>query len=155
MINIIIFLIISLIYNGYIIWKYGVPVSLSETAYLFGGNKRYLFTAYCYVSAFLILPMLFNIVPETLTFLPFIMCTGLIFSGASPLFKEGLDKSVHMVASIMAFIACVIFIILFMGWWWFALFVAGLLGLCLWKRNCYIYFAEILAFLFISVFILI
>lgn len=155
MINIIIFLIISLIYNGYIIYKYGIPVSLSETSYLLGGNKRYLFTGYCYLSAFLVIPVLLGIVPETLTFLPFLMCVGLLFSGATPLFKKGLDKPVHMIFSIMSFISFIVFIILMMGWWWFGAFALIFTGLCIWKRKCFVYFAEMLAFLFISLFILI
>lgn len=155
MINIIIFLIISFIYNGYILYKYGVPVSLSETSYLLGGNKRYWFTGYCYLSTFLVIPVLLGIVPETLTFLPFLMCVGLLFSGATPLFKKGLDKPIHMVFSIVSFISFIIFMILIMGWWWLGSFITVLLGFCLWKRNCYTYFAEMLAFLFISIFILI
>lgn len=155
MISVIIFLIISLIYNGYILYKYGVPVSLSETSYLLGGNKRYWFTAYCGVSTFLILPALLAVVPETIQFLPFFMCTGLLFSGASPLFKEGLDKPVHYVASIIAFISFVIFTILMMGWWVLGLFLILFIGLVIWKKECFVYFAEILAFLFLSIFILI
>ena len=73
MIAVIIFLILSFIYNGYVIFKYNIPVSLSDTSYLFGGNTRYLFTGYCYTSAFLLIPVLLDLVPTTLTFLPFLI----------------------------------------------------------------------------------
>lgn len=152
---ILIFLIISLIYNGYVISKYGVPVSLSDTAYLFGGNKRYLFTGYCYISAFLLIPVLMELVPSTLTFLPFLMCSGLLFSGASPFFKgNGLDKPVHYISAIISFVSYFVFMILIMGLKWVVAFVALFLMLCIWKKECFIYFAEILAFSFISIFIL-
>lgn len=115
LILIITFLIISFIYNTFIFIKYKtIPVSLSETSYLLG-NKRYLFTLYCVASTFLMIPCLLSVVPETLTFLPFLMCSGLMFSGMSPLFKQGLDKGVHYTASIIAFISFLIFLILEMG----------------------------------------
>jgi hypothetical protein len=39
---ILLILVITLLYNGYIIIKYKqIPQSLSETSYLLGGNKRY------------------------------------------------------------------------------------------------------------------
>lgn len=39
---IILILLITLLYNSYIIIKYKkIPESLSETSYLLGGNKRY------------------------------------------------------------------------------------------------------------------
>ena len=67
------------------------------------------------ISAFLMIPALLSAVPETLTVLPFFMCSGLMFSGASPLFKQGLDKSIHYTASIVAFVSFLIFLILEMG----------------------------------------
>ena len=148
------FLIISFIYNLYILIKYKtIPVSLSETAYMLG-NKQFWFVIYCVLSTFLILPCLLSTVPETLTILPFLMCSGLMFSGASPLFKQGLDKSVHYVAAIIAFISFIIFLILEMGWLVLILFVVLLLALVLWKPKCYVYFAEMLSFLFIILYLL-
>lgn len=125
------FLIISFIYNLYILIKYKtIPTSLSETSYMLG-NKRYLFTIYCIFSTFLMLPCLLSTVPETLTILPFLMCSGLMFSGASPLFKQGLDKSVHYIAAIIAFISFIVFLILAMGWLVLLLFCILLLILIL------------------------
>ena len=148
------FLIISFIYNLYILIKYKtIPTSLSETSYMLG-NKRYLFTIYCIFSTFLMLPCLLSTVPETLTILPFLMCSGLMFSGASPLFKQGLDKSVHYIAAIIAFISFIVFLILAMGWLVLLLFCILLLILILWKPKCYIYFAEMLSFLFIIIYLI-
>lgn len=152
MINTIIFLLISLVYNLYVIIKHKtIPVSLSETSYMLGG---FWFTGYCFATVFLILPILLEIVPQTLTFLPFLMCSGLMFAGASPMFKKGLDKPVHYISSIISFIGFIIFVIFIMGWYWLIAFVILLAGLCIWKKECYVYFAEMLVFLFIVLFIL-
>lgn len=151
---IIIFCIINIIYNLFIFIKYKtIPVSLSETSYLLE-DKRYWFTLYCVVSTFLIIPCLLNVVPETLAFLPFLMCSGLMFSGLSPLFKQGLDKTIHYTASIVAFISFLIFLILEMGWLITVIFAILLLIFVLWKPKCYVYFAEMLSFLFIIIYLI-
>jgi len=112
---IIVFLIISFIYNLFIFIRYKtIPVSLSETSYLLK-DKKHLFTLYCVLSTFLIMPCLLSTIPENLAILAFLMCSGVMFSGLSPLFKQGLDKSIHYTASIIAFIAFVVFLILEMG----------------------------------------
>ena len=50
LILIILMLLITFLYNGYIFIKYKkIPESLSETSYLLGGNKRYWFTGYCFI----------------------------------------------------------------------------------------------------------
>ena len=151
---IIIFCIINIIYNLFIFIKYKtIPVSLSETSYLLE-DKRYWFTLYCVVSTFLIIPCLLNVVPEILTILPFLMCSGLMFSGLSPLFKQGLDKTIHYTASIVAFISFLIFLILEMEWLITVIFAILLLIFVLWKPKCYVYFAEMLSFLFIIIYLI-
>jgi hypothetical protein len=89
-----------------------------------------------------------------LTFLPFLMCSGLMFSGLSPLFKQGLDKTIHYAASIVAFISFLIFLILEMGWLMTVIFAILLLIFVLWKPKCYVYFAEMLSFLFITIYLI-
>lgn len=110
-------ILLTILYNSYILIKYHkIPESLSETSYLLGGNKKYWFTGYCFAIGFLLLPVLFNITTNCLLVLPFITCGGLMFAGCSPLFKDGLDKPVHYVGSILAFIAYVCYMIFCMGW---------------------------------------
>lgn len=146
-------LLITLLYNGYIIIKYKkIPGSLSETSYLLGGNKRYWFTGYCFIVAFCLLPVLLEI--STLQFLPFIFCGGLLFAGCSPLFREGLDKPIHYIFSYLAFAAYIFYMILCMGWIWLIGYLILLGVLCLIKWKAYIYWAEILALLEIIIFIL-
>ena len=155
MITIILFIIINLIYNLFIICKYKtIPVSLSETSYMLGGLKRYWFTIYCVTNVLLILPNLLVSVPETFTFLVFLMCSGMLFSGVSPLFKKGLDKTVHYVSLIFSFIMFIIFMILLMKWYYLVAFIVILGLLIMWKKECYVYFAEILAFIFIILYLI-
>lgn len=147
-------LLITLIYNIYILIKYKkIPQSLSETSYLLGGNKRYLFTIYCFIISFCLLPILLEIT-TTLQFIPVIFCVGLLFSGCSPLFREGIDRIVHYSSAYIAFAAYICYIIFCMGWWWLLGYVVILGILCLWKYKCYVYFAEMLALFEIMIYIL-
>ena len=149
----IIILLITLLYNIYIIIKYKkIPESLSETSYLLGGNKRYLFTGYCFIISICLLPILLEI--SILQFLPFIFCGGLLFAGCSPLFKEGLDKPIHYIFSILAFIAYIFYMIFCMGWIWLIGYLMALSVLCAIKWRSYIYWAEIIAVLELIIFIL-
>lgn len=153
--NCILLIILALVYNLYIILKYKqIPVSLSETSYMLGGLKRYWFTIYCVATVFLALPCLLIVVPESLTFLSFLMCGGMLFAGASPLFKGGLDKLVHYTTSIFSFVIFLIFIILVMGWSYLLIYLVLLGLLVLWKKECCVYFAEMLIYIFIIIFIL-
>ena len=150
----IIILLITLLYNIYIIIKYKkIPESLSETSYLLGGNKRYLFTWYCVIISFCLLPVLLE-TTVTLQFLPFLFCGGLLFAGCSPLFKEGLDKPIHYIFSILAFIAYIFYMIFCMGWIWLIGYLMALSVLCAIKWKSYIYWAEIIAVLELIIFIL-
>lgn len=150
-----IILIITLLYNGYIIIKYKkLPESLSETSYIMGGNKRYLFTGYCFLICILILPVLLDITPIAFQVIPFIFCGGLIFAGVSPLFKEGLDKIVHYSSAIIAFLAFIIYSIFCIPWYFSICYIIILSILCIWKYNNYVYWAEQLALLDICIYII-
>lgn len=148
-------ILITLVYNGYIMIKYKkIPESLSETSYLLGGNKRYWFTGYCFIICILLLPLLFNVTNNNLLILPFIFCGGLAFAGCSPLFREGLDRIVHYSSAYTAFAAYVLYMILCMNWWWVLGYVVVLGILCIIKWKSYVYWAEIVALLEIIIFAL-
>lgn len=148
-------LIITLVYNSFILIKYKkIPQSLSETSYLLGGNKRYLFTIYCFIISFCLLPILLEIT-TTLVFIPVIYCGGLAFAGCSLLFREGLDRIVHYSSAYIAFAAYILYMIFCMNWWWVLGYIVALGMLCLWKYKCYVYFAEMLALLEICTYIII
>lgn len=152
---IILLLVITLLYNSYVITKYKkIPESLSETSYLLGGNKRYWFTGYCFIISFLLLPTLFEITIVNFQILPFIFCGGLSFAGCSPLFREGLDRIVHYSSAYMAFATYVLYMIFCMNWWWTLWYFVILGIMCIIKWKSYVYWAEMLALLEICIYIL-
>lgn len=109
-------IILFCLYNIYIIYKYGLPTSLSETAYMLG--KRYwLFTILCLVTGFSTLPIWFDIGSSDWNFLKFLSMIGLAFTGVTPMFKEGLDKPVHYTSSIITCI-CMLLWLGLNGFWW-------------------------------------
>ena len=128
-----------------------LPTSLSQTAYMFGGYKKYIFTAVCYSIGFGILPALFELTPDNLTFLPFIFGVGLFLAGLTPAFMDTkYENRIHTVSAIIAFVAYLVYLIICMDWYWLFIFVVGFLSLYSWKKKCYIFFAEILAILSVT-----
>ena len=109
-------ILLFLIYNGYIIYKYGIPNSLSETAYML--EKRYwLFTILCLATGFSTLPIWFNIGSADWNFLKFLSMIGLIFTGATPLFKKELNKPIHYTSAIITCV-CMLCWLGLNGFWW-------------------------------------
>ena len=107
-------IILFCLYNIYIIYKYGLPTSLSETAYMLE-KKYWLFTILCLVTGFSILPIWFG--GDDWDFLKFLSMIGLAFTGVTPMFKEGLDKPVHYTSSIITCI-CMLLWLGLNGFWW-------------------------------------
>lgn len=145
-------LLVSIVYNTYVICHYSkVPESLSETAYLFGGNKKFLFTAYCMLVVFTLMPGLFSVMPENLQFLPTFIFLGLGMSGCSPMYRNrtDMDSLVHYLSAVVAFVAFVIYTLTCLNHWWITGYLICLGGLYLWKKDCGVYFAEILALVLI------
>lgn len=157
---IIVFTITTIIYNTCIIaWAKRIPVSLSETSYILAGNGRsnlrYLFTLYCTIIAGCFFPCLLEILPSNYQFLSFLMCSGLLFSGFTPFFREDLEKTIHYTASITSFVTYIIFMFLMFKWWWILIYSIVVMGLIIWKKECFVYFAEMCAFLFMILFIIV
>ena len=154
-ISVIICLLITVIYNGIILFKYKlIPQSLSETSYIMGGNNIYIFTVYCTLISFLLCPSLLQVTPDNYQILPFIFCGGLLFSGCSPLFREGLDKIVHYTSAYIAFGVYAVYMVLCMPWYFILSYVLLLGSLCIWKYKSFIYFAENTALFTILIYLL-
>ena len=148
--GVIVCILISIIYNGYILWRYKkIPVSLSETAYMLGGIKRYWFTLYCVIIGLTLLPSLFEVIPEDYEVIPFLICLGLLLVGVSPTYKQGLERPVHYISSYISFAGFILYTVLCMNWIWLLGYGIILGSLCIWKRKCYVWFAEILALIVI------
>lgn len=144
-----IIILLSIAYNTYIIWKYKrIPESLSETSYMLGKDK-WLFISYCVITGGLMLPLLLDITPENFQCFPFFICGGLIMAGVSPLYRNGLDKYVHYVSAMFAFISFLIYLGIYN---WLMLLQVVLL-LCLYyiaiDKKTIIYSAEIVALIYL------
>jgi hypothetical protein len=96
-------LIILLGYLIYVVAKFGIPKSISETFYLLG-KQGWMFQVTLFSVAFLVVPTLIDRSSENTQFLAFLACAGLAFVGAAPLFKMELEGKVHYVS---AAICCV------------------------------------------------
>ena len=111
-------LVIFLAYNIWIICKYGVPPTLSDTFYLLQETKNglgYLFTAMMFTISMLLIPGWLEVSEvisswsKYLLILPFITIGGLCFVGAAPLFRSsGAEPVVHETAAKIAAVAALI-----------------------------------------------
>lgn len=87
-------------YLAFVIAKFGIPKSISETYYLLG-KMGWLFQVTLFSVAFLVVPTLIDMSSENTQFLAFLACAGLAFVGAAPLFKRKFDGKVHYVSAAM------------------------------------------------------
>lgn len=137
-------ILLSIAYNTYIVWKYDrIPESLSETSYMLGKDK-WLFVGYCVITGGLMLPLLLDITPENFQCFPFFICGGLIMAGSSPLYRNGLDKYVHYVSAMFAFITYLIYMGL-ANWYLLALNVILILAYSIRNKKTIVYYAENIA----------
>lgn len=104
--------IVFAIYNAYILSKFGVPHSLSNTFYLLNGIKKglgYLFTIMMFTLSICLMPGWIEITESIsswshhLTALPFFAAALLSFVGAAPAFKDSdLENKVHTISACAA-----------------------------------------------------
>lgn len=99
---ILIFLSLAIItsYVGVMIFRNGIPYSISDTFYSLDHKVWFGFSMIS--SALLLMPAILERTPESYQFLAFLMCAGLCFVGVAPNFKAGLDRPVHIVATTIA-----------------------------------------------------
>lgn len=100
------------VYNIVILYKFGVPVSLSDSFYLLNGVKKglgFLFTAMMVSMAFCLMPGWLEITEtitswsKNFTALPFLAAAGIAFVGAAPAFRKNeVEKLVHGISAYLA-----------------------------------------------------
>ena len=91
----VLYLLMVFIFIGYlsfILIKYGVLPSISDSWYVLPKKQQLLFTFFCWGFA---MPALIIGVELTDNFLMFLAGSGICFVGAAAAFKENLTKSVH------------------------------------------------------------
>lgn len=83
-------------YVIYIIAKFGLLPSISESFYRFSDQNNFLFTLFCWGFA---LPAIVIGTDLTNNFLMFLAGSGIMFVGAAAAFKEKLTKPVHEISA--------------------------------------------------------
>lgn len=85
-------------YLAFVVAKFGIPKSISDSFYLLG-KKGWMFQVTLFLVAFMVMPLLIDRSSEDTQFLAFLACAGLAFVGAAPLFKMELEGKVHYVSA--------------------------------------------------------
>lgn len=122
---------IYIAYNVAALVQFGVPKSLSETYYLYGGtprpNLKHLFTAMMVSMAMLLMPAWIDISEgNNFQFTSFIAACGIIFTGLIPEFRKSkFDGTAHTVCASTAAAAAILWILLVAKSWWILLIVFG------------------------------
>ena len=115
-------ILLFLVYVIVSIAKFGVPSSLSETYYKWGGKPQgYVFTAAMWLTVFCIAPLWFSVSKDWATFSVFFAAGGLLLVGAAPIFKEQ-DKGWHSVFAIICAVFATLWQFLHCQFWEVPLF---------------------------------
>lgn len=115
MILIILSMAVILTYVGVMIYKTKeIPYSISDTYYSLEHKLCFGFTMVA--TALLLMPVLLSATPESYQFTSFLMCGALLFVGAAPNFKAGMDRPVHIAATTIAALNSQIWVALTCPW---------------------------------------
>ena len=87
-------------YLVFVLFKFGIPRSISDTYYLLG-RFGWLFQLALAATALTAVPMLIDRSSEGTQFLAFLACAGLLFVSAAPLFKLELEGKVHYTSAVV------------------------------------------------------
>ena len=94
----IISLLSCLAYTIFVIFKFGVPTSLSETFYLLPEKWRWLFSAWCVLTAAPLGIYWFTISPTNLCWIPIVCMIGLLFVAVSCDYKAPITTNESIVS---------------------------------------------------------
>lgn len=114
MILIILSLLIIVSYVCTMIFRNGIPYSISDTYYSLEHKAWFGFSMIS--TALLLMPAILDRTPESFQFLAFLMCAGLCVVGVAPNFKVGLDRPVHIVATSIAALCSQVWVALTQPW---------------------------------------
>ena len=105
-------MLVFAVYNTFVLRKFGVPQSLSDSFYLWNGVKKglgYIFTLMMFALALCLMPGCLEITEvitswsHNLTMLPFLAAASIAFVGAAPMFKDSiLENKVHTISAYLA-----------------------------------------------------
>ena len=134
-------------YIVYAVYLTGIPTSVSDTYYqLKKANKpQWLFQIAMIIPAMLLLPAWLEVSRESLQFAAFLTCGALMFVGAAPSFKLGLEGRVHYISSLIAAGSSLVWLIL-SGVWLPFVIISVLSAVFCKKYGQPLFWAEIAAF---------
>lgn len=156
--------IIFIVYNIFAIkqnnWK--IPESLSETSYIWEQTckhnhlcQAYWFSFLCwFIALSLFFPWL-SITSENIQFIPFLGLTGLILCGCTPFFKTSAQAYVHYTSGIIAILCWALWVIIAGYIELLIIFVSLYLITIICDRKNFVYWAEILSFSILFIFLII
>lgn len=124
-----------------------IPPSISTTFYELEkrGKPAWLFRLGMMLPAMILLPFWLEASPDSIRFLCFLACAGLIFVGASPHFRADTERVIHITATIICGASAILWVIL-MGYWVIPFFTMSLAALLLLKFSKPLFWLEIAAF---------
>lgn len=139
-------------YVGFIVTKYGVQSSVSESYYRLPRNWQCVFTIATWAYALSAMIIGLDITGNGLVFLA---GAGIAFVGASPAFhKLGMERTVHTIGAIVGITSMQLFLCV-VGFWWITLLFAVVSGLLFILKRTYLHYVwwvEIAAFISIALF---
>ena len=144
-----------IIYNIFILYKFGVPESLSATSYLLKEkyNQHWWFSLICLIIITGLFPNWINISTINTQCLVFLSCAGILFIGSSPFFLKGLDKIVHYSSGLITALTFILWFI-FNGYYLWLIYIGiSCIPFIIWKPKSFIYFIEIIAYVFAIIFL--
>lgn len=122
----------------------GLPVSLSDTYYLW---PKWVFPILMVIIAFSALPYWLEITADTdYQFLSFLACAGLLFVANAPDFRKDRNHyPIHVISAYIAAGMAVLSLTFVSGYWWLFPITLIIEGLFEFKniKNCYIWILEI------------
>jgi len=151
------YLIMTATFFSYVafIWKrFGILPSISDSYYHLSKNEKPLFTFFCWGFSLPAAIIGFTLSETSIfQFLMFFVAAGIMFVGASPDFKNGMDKTVHSISAYVGVITGHLFIFFTFKELWFILpsfIIFSLLFLFNKNGKNAIWWIEIFTFLSIS-----
>lgn len=82
-------IVCCLAYVVFVVFKFGVPTSISETYYLLDDKWDWLFSAWCVLTAGPFGFYWFTVSPKNLAWIPIVVCISLLMIGVSCRYKSG------------------------------------------------------------------
>ena len=95
----------------------GIPASISTTFYSLAHPLWFSITMVG--TAFLLMPAILEVTPESYQFVAFLACFGLIMVGAAPHFKEDFEKKIHTAGALLCIVLSQVWVLLSCPWWLF------------------------------------